>query len=179
MGQVTATFNGRSYRLFCADGEERRLMELLDDVRRRFDRIRDQVGHVGDERVMLMVAVSLADELAELRVAEQQAVDAQASGPAEAASDAGAGGAMEAAFLSPFAPGGPMAALGMANLAATRAEPVDIAGQMKPAQSVAAEANGHAAEDGFPKELATIISQATARIEALNHQLAKVQSDIK
>lgn len=67
MVQVSVTLNERNYRLECNEGEEARLMELaayigghLDDMRRKF-------GQVGDDRLILMASLVVADELWELR----------------------------------------------------------------------------------------------------------------
>ncbi|MDX2157574.1 MAG: cell division protein ZapA [Hyphomicrobiaceae bacterium] len=92
MGQVTVSLNGRSYRLRCGDGEEGRLAELADYVGRRVDGLALEFGQYGDERLLLMVTLLLADEMLELKakLAEIEAgagapVPAAHSAPAEAA----------------------------------------------------------------------------------------------
>lgn len=67
MGQVTVTVNGRTYRLQCGDGEERRLIELATHVGSRIDGLADEFGQVGDERLLLMAALLVADELWDAR----------------------------------------------------------------------------------------------------------------
>jgi cell division protein ZapA len=67
MGQVSVTLNDRIYRLVCGDGEEDRLVELAAYVRTKVEQLRAEVGHVGDERLVLMAALTIADELFDAR----------------------------------------------------------------------------------------------------------------
>lgn len=67
MGQVTVTVNGRTYRLQCGDGEERRLIELATHVGNRIDGLAAEFGQVGDDRLLLMTALLVADELWDAR----------------------------------------------------------------------------------------------------------------
>ena len=88
MGQVTVSLNGRSYLLRCGDGEEGRLSELADYVGQRIDDLAMEFGQYGDERLLLMVTLMLADEAFDLRVrtavleAAQSATDPEADTPA-------------------------------------------------------------------------------------------------
>jgi cell division protein ZapA len=63
MGQVAITVNGRSYRFDCGDGDEPRLKELADYVKSRMDALTREHGTVGEERLLLMAALTIADEL--------------------------------------------------------------------------------------------------------------------
>ena len=63
MGQVTVTLNGRSYKLRCGDGEEARLLELGAYVEGRLTQLTAQFGPVGDERLLVMSALMIADDL--------------------------------------------------------------------------------------------------------------------
>ena len=63
MGQATITINGRTYRLQCRDGEEARLLALSDIVRLRVDNLAGEFSAAGDDRLLLMAALMLADEL--------------------------------------------------------------------------------------------------------------------
>jgi cell division protein ZapA len=69
MRQVAVTLNGRSYRFDCGDGEEARLAELAAFVKGRIEEIGRQFGNAGDERILLMAALLIADELWDARVA--------------------------------------------------------------------------------------------------------------
>ena len=67
MGQVTVTLNGRTYRMRCADGEEERLHQLVDHLREKLADLTKQFGQIGNERLMLMAAILITDELFDLR----------------------------------------------------------------------------------------------------------------
>jgi cell division protein ZapA len=71
MGQVAITINGRTYAVQCRDGEEARLIELANYVRDREDAVAEAFqsggGPIGDDRLLLLTALLLADELWEAR----------------------------------------------------------------------------------------------------------------
>ena len=63
MGEVAITVNGRSYRFECGDGEEARLSELAAYVKSRMDGIKREHGNIGEERLLVMTALLIADDL--------------------------------------------------------------------------------------------------------------------
>lgn len=63
MSQVTVIVNGRTYRLMCGPGEESRLTDLADHIRQRIDDLSYEFGNAGDERLLLMAAIMITDEL--------------------------------------------------------------------------------------------------------------------
>lgn len=65
MGQVSITMNGRAYRLECDDGEEKHLLKLAGSVGEQIETLKGKFGQIGDERLMLMAGLMIADELAE------------------------------------------------------------------------------------------------------------------
>jgi len=67
MGQVSVTLNGRTYRLECSEGEEAHLIELAEYLGSHVDTMRRKFGQVGDDRLILMGSLVVADELWELR----------------------------------------------------------------------------------------------------------------
>ena len=67
MGQASVTLNGRVYRLSCGDGEETRLHELSEVVSKRLKDLVAEFGQVGDDRLLLMSALLIADEMLEAR----------------------------------------------------------------------------------------------------------------
>lgn len=67
MSQVTVTLNGRTFRLRCGDGEEERLMALAAYLGERIDSLVAEFGQVGDDRLLLMAGLLIADELFDLR----------------------------------------------------------------------------------------------------------------
>lgn len=65
MAQVNVTINGRNYRMACEDGQEEHLMRLASDVDARIENLRGNFGEVGDSRLTVMAALTVADELVE------------------------------------------------------------------------------------------------------------------
>lgn len=76
MSHVNFTINGRQYRMACEDGQEGHLLKLSKDLDRRIDQLRLQFGEIGDMRLVVMAALTVADELSEMaqkvRGAEQE-----------------------------------------------------------------------------------------------------------
>jgi cell division protein ZapA len=89
MGQVTVNVNGRSYRFDCGDGEESRLQELATYVKDRIETLAQQFGRVGDERLLLMAALLITDELMDARAALGGTPQAAAGATADDAAKAG------------------------------------------------------------------------------------------
>lgn len=67
MAQVTVTIAGRTYRMACNEGEEPHLEALAHQIDSRIEELRGSFGEIGDQRLIVMAGISLADELAEAR----------------------------------------------------------------------------------------------------------------
>ena len=65
MAHVTVTINGRQYRMACEDGEEDHLSHLAMGLNARVDQLRESFGEIGDNRLVVMAALMVADELSE------------------------------------------------------------------------------------------------------------------
>jgi cell division protein ZapA len=65
MAQVSVTINGRQFRMACEDGQEGHLMELARDLDTRINGLRAKFGEIGDTRLTVMAAITVADELTE------------------------------------------------------------------------------------------------------------------
>lgn len=91
MGQVSVTLNDRVYRLVCDDGEEDRLVELATYVKAKVTQLTAEVGRAGDERLILMAALMIADELWDARAS----LDAQSATAIAAAISVQPGAAAE------------------------------------------------------------------------------------
>ena len=63
MPQVSVTINGRQFRMACEEGEEPHLLRLAEDIDQRISRLRERFGEIGDTRLTVMAALTLADEL--------------------------------------------------------------------------------------------------------------------
>jgi len=66
MAEVSVRVNGRDYVVACDDGEEQRLQDLAGFVNEQVAELVTQVGQVGEARLLLMAALMVADELAEV-----------------------------------------------------------------------------------------------------------------
>lgn len=67
MAQVAITFNGRSYRFACGEADAARLKAIGDYVKSKLDSLASEHGAIGDERLVLMAALTIADELFDAR----------------------------------------------------------------------------------------------------------------
>jgi cell division protein ZapA len=65
MTQVSVTINGRQFRMACEDGQEGHLMNLARELDARIAALRSKFGEIGDTRLTVMAAITVADELAE------------------------------------------------------------------------------------------------------------------
>lgn len=65
MAQVNVTINGRQYRMGCEDGQEEHVMSLAQEIDDRIEQLRSAHGEIGDQRLTVMAALTVADELAE------------------------------------------------------------------------------------------------------------------
>jgi cell division protein ZapA len=65
MSQVSVTINGRQFRMACEDGEEGHLVELARELDARISGLRAKFGEIGDTRLTVMAAITVADELVE------------------------------------------------------------------------------------------------------------------
>jgi cell division protein ZapA len=73
LGQISVKIQNRTYRLSCGDGEEARLGELADHVRSKIEQLVQEYGRLGEEHLLLMSAILIADELWDEREAGKPA----------------------------------------------------------------------------------------------------------
>jgi cell division protein ZapA len=67
MAQVSVTIGGRAYRLACNPGEEPHLESLAKLVDGKITEMRGSFGEIGDQRLVVMAALTMADELHEAK----------------------------------------------------------------------------------------------------------------
>jgi cell division protein ZapA len=65
MAQVSVSINGRQFRMACEDGQEGHLLNLARELDARIGTLRSKFGEIGDTRLTVMAAITVADELAE------------------------------------------------------------------------------------------------------------------
>ena len=81
MSQVSVTIDGRKYRLACNEGEEARLESLAGLIDDKIGEMRATFGEIGDQRLVIMAALTIADNLTEAR--DQAAAERKRSEDAE------------------------------------------------------------------------------------------------
>jgi len=67
VSQVNVTINGRQFRMACEDGEEARLSRLAEELDASIATLRTRFGEIGDTRLTVMAALTLADQLSETK----------------------------------------------------------------------------------------------------------------
>jgi cell division protein ZapA len=74
MAQVSIEVNGRPYTVGCEDGQEQHLRDLAQMFDRQVRQVSQDMGQLGDTRLLLMGALLMADELydARMRLSAQQ-----------------------------------------------------------------------------------------------------------
>jgi len=65
MAQVTVTIAGKVYRMACDDGQEEHLFGLARRLDEQVDELRRVFGEIGDQRLIVMSALTIYDRLAE------------------------------------------------------------------------------------------------------------------
>ena len=75
MAQISVLIAGRTYRMACADGEEEHLRGLAARLDGKIVELRGSFGEIGDSRITVMAAITIADDLseAERRIAALEA----------------------------------------------------------------------------------------------------------
>lgn len=63
MAQVNVTIAGRTYRMACDDGEESHLERLAAQLDAKITELRAHFGEIGDQRITVMAALTIADDL--------------------------------------------------------------------------------------------------------------------
>jgi len=92
VSEVTITVNRRPYRLACEDGQEDHLIALAERIDGRIADLVGKFGQIGDQQLLVMVGLLLADEAAELRrrLDEQEHMTTERASAFEAADIAAA-----------------------------------------------------------------------------------------
>ena len=67
MPHINVVIAGKTYRMACGDGEEAHLAALAAGFDARVAEMRRTFGEIGDMRLHVMAAITVEDEIAELR----------------------------------------------------------------------------------------------------------------
>jgi cell division protein ZapA len=77
LAQVSIGFNKRTYRFECGEDEAARLEQLANYLKTKLDALMLEHGPLGDERLVLMAALTIADELFDARADIDELLDDQ------------------------------------------------------------------------------------------------------
>ena len=75
MAIVTIKFNGKEFLLSCEDGQEENLEELLIQINQKFNSLRNDLGNLGENKLLLITAVKVMDEYYETKKKVDQKKD--------------------------------------------------------------------------------------------------------
>ena len=72
MANVSIKFNGKEFLLSCDDGQEEHLEELLIQINQKFNEIKNNLGNLGENKLLLITAVKVMDEYYETKKKVEQ-----------------------------------------------------------------------------------------------------------
>jgi len=72
MGNVTIKFNNKEFILSCDDGQEEHLEELLIQISQKFNNLKNDLGNLGENKLLLITAVKIMDEYYETKKMVEQ-----------------------------------------------------------------------------------------------------------
>ena len=72
MGNVNIKFNNKEFILSCEDGQEEHLEELLIQISQKFDNLKNDLGNLGENKLLLITAVKIMDEYYETKKKVEQ-----------------------------------------------------------------------------------------------------------
>ena len=72
MANVSIKFNGKQFILSCDDGQEEHLEELLIHINQKFNDLKNSLGNLGENKLLLITAVKVMDEYFETKKKVEQ-----------------------------------------------------------------------------------------------------------
>ena len=67
MANVNIKFNGKDFLLSCDDGQEEHLEELLIHINQKFNNLKNDLGNIGENKLLLITSVQIMDEYFETK----------------------------------------------------------------------------------------------------------------
>ena len=67
MANVNIKFNGKNFLLSCDDGQEEHLEELLIHINQKFSKLKNDLGNIGENKLLLITSVQIMDEYFETK----------------------------------------------------------------------------------------------------------------
>jgi len=75
MANVNIKFNNKEFILSCEDGQEEHLEELLIKINQKFNNLKNDLGNLGENKLLLITAVKIMDEYYETKKKVDQKKD--------------------------------------------------------------------------------------------------------
>ena len=75
MANINIKFNGKEFLLSCEDGQEEHLEELLIQINQKFNNLKNDLGNLGENKLLLITAVKVMDEYYETKKKVEQKKD--------------------------------------------------------------------------------------------------------
>ena len=72
MANVNIKFNGKDFLLSCDDGQEEHLEELLTHINEKFNNLKNDLGNIGENKLLLITSVQIMDEYFETKKKVEQ-----------------------------------------------------------------------------------------------------------
>ena len=72
MANVSIKFNNKEFLLSCDDGQEEHLEELLIQINQKFNNLKNDLGNLGENKLLLITAVKIMDEYYETKKKVEQ-----------------------------------------------------------------------------------------------------------
>jgi cell division protein ZapA len=72
MANVNIKFNGKDFLLSCDDGQEEHLEELLIHINQKFNNLKNDLGNIGENKLLLITSVQIMDEYFETKKKVEQ-----------------------------------------------------------------------------------------------------------
>ena len=67
MANVSIKFNNKEFLLSCEDGQEEHLEELLIHINQKFNDLKNNLGNLGENKLLLITSVKIMDEYYETK----------------------------------------------------------------------------------------------------------------
>ena len=67
MANVNIKFNGKEFLLSCDDGQEDHLEELSLHLNKKFNELKNNLGNIGENKLLLITSIKIMDEYFETR----------------------------------------------------------------------------------------------------------------
>ena len=67
MANVNIKFNGKDFLLSCDDGQEDHLEQLANHLVNKFDKLKSDLGNIGENKLLLITSIKIMDEYFETK----------------------------------------------------------------------------------------------------------------